>query len=335
AEIVASTAPDDPFFEGTLEAYFPTALQPWREAMHGHRLRREIIATNLANAIVDIAGPTFPNRLKAATGCDTRGLVTAFEAAWRVFRLDEAWAAITALDHGHCPAAAQLALYQETSLVLRRQTWWLARRVVGGEAGVQTLVQAYRPAADEMRAQGLDLMSPLERQAAQARAQGFIDLGAPKDLALSIGALSPLTSTSDVADLALSAGWAFLAAGRIYHQAGAIFGFDRLRAAAGGLMASDAYERQAVRQLIEDFLAEQASITRSIMASAERDTGAVSEEEARDAVMAWAPARQVQVDQAAALIADIEAIGEGWSFAKLTIVHGAMRQLAATAQATV
>jgi glutamate dehydrogenase len=335
AEIVASTAPDDPFFGATLEAYFPTALRPYHEAMHSHRLRREIIATNLSNAIVDIAGPTFPVRLRAATQCDTRGLVTAFEAAWRVFRLEEAWAAVTALDASHCPAAAQLALYQETSLVLRRQTYWLARRVAGSEASVHTLVEAYRPAADEMRAQGLTLLSPLERAAAERRAHGFIELGAPKELAVSIAALRPLTSTSDVADLALSAGWAFLAAGRIYHQAGAVFGFDRLRAAAGGLMASDPYERQAVRQLIEDLLAEQAAITRSIMASAERDTGAASEGEARAAVMAWAPARQAQVDQTAALIDDIETLGDSWSFAKLTIVNGAMRQLAATAQATV
>jgi glutamate dehydrogenase len=335
AEIVGSTAPDDPFFEGALESYFPEALQPYREAMHGHRLRREIIATGLSNAMVDIAGPTFPARLKAATGCDTRGLVTAFEAAWRVFRLEEAWAAITALDVGACPATAQLALYQEAALELRRQTYWLARRVVGGEASVQTLVEAYRPAADEMRAQGLALLSPLEREAAETRAQSFVDLGAPRELAVGIASLRPLTSTSDVADLALAAGWEFLAAGRIYHQVGATFGFDRLRAAAGGLKAADAYERQAVRQLIENVLSEQAAITRSVMAGAPRDTGAGTPEEARQAVAAWTPARQVQADQAAALIADIEGLGEGWSFAKLTIVGGAMRQLAATAQAIV
>ena len=51
--------------------------------------------------------------------------------------------------------------------------------------------------------------------------------------------------------------------------------------------------------------------------------------------MAWVPPRQAMVDQAAALIAGIDALGEGWSFAKLTIVGGAMRQLAATAQAVV
>jgi glutamate dehydrogenase len=329
AEIVASSAPDDPFFGATLESYFPEALKPYREAMHGHRLRREIIATNLSNAIVDIAGPTFPMRLKEATGCDTRGLVAAFEAAWRVFRLEEAWAAITALDGTACPGVAQLALYQEAALVLRRQTYWLARRVAGQESSVQALVEAYRPAADELRAEGPSLLSALERGAVEGRVQAFVDLGAPPELAVSIAALRPLTSTSDVADLALSAGWSFLAAGRIYHAVGSIFGFDRLRAAAGAIEAADAYERQAVRQLMVDFLAEQAAITRNVMAGAERDAGAP------EALSAWIPPRQALVEQAAKLIADIEALGEGWSFAKLTIAGGALRQLAATAQITV
>ena len=335
AELVASAAPDDPYFAGALETYFPTALQPWREAMHGHRLRREIIATSLSNVMIDVGGPTFPARLKAATGCDTRGMTAAFEAAWRVFRLDDAWAAITALDTSACPASAQLALYQEAALVLRRQTWWLARRVVGAEASVQTLVDAYRPAADELRGQGLALLSPLERTVAEARAETFRGMGAPGDLAESIGMLRPLTSTSDVADLALGSGWSFLPAGRIYHTVGAVFGFDQLRAAAGTLKAVDSYERQAVRQLMEDFLAQQAAITRSVMASAEHDSGGRDEEAARRAVAAWIPPRQGLADQAAALIADIEALGDGWSFAKLTIVGAAMRQLAATAQVIV
>jgi glutamate dehydrogenase len=331
ADIVASTAPDDPFFQTALEGYFPAGLAPFRKAMARHRLRREIIATVLANAIVDIAGPTFPSRLKAAAGIDTRGFVTAFEAAWRVFRLDEAWAAITALDASGVPAEAQLQLYQEAALVLRRQTYWLARRVLNGETSVQSLVEAYRPAADILRAQGLSLMSPLEQGVVQSRTDAFAKAGAPLELAAGIAGLRPLTSTSDVADLARAAGWDLLAAGRIYHQTGAAFGFDRLRAASGGLLAGDAYERQAVRQLIEDFLAQQASVARSVMASAERDTGCKTVEAALNAVEAWAARRPGAAEACRSLIADIEATGDGWTFAKLTIVNGAMRLLTATA----
>jgi glutamate dehydrogenase len=333
-EIVASAAPDDPFFEGALEGYFPKGLATHPEAMRGHRLRREIIATVLANAIVDIAGPTFAPRLKAATGCDTRGLVAAFEAAWRVFRLDEAWAAITALDASGAPAEAQLLLYEEAAVALRRQTYWLARRVVSGAATVQSLIEAYRPAADALRAEGPALLSPLERQAVEARIGAFIAAGAPEGLARAVGGLQPLSAVSDTADLALASGWELVAAGRIYHQTGAVFGFDRLRAAAAALLGGDPYERQALRQLIEDLLHAQMTLARSVMAASARDAGGESVQAARQAVDAWAAGRPAQAKALAELIAGIEAEGDGWSFAKLTIVRGAIRLLTATAQAT-
>ena len=69
AEIVAGGAPDDPYFEKTLHAYFPKALGKFDAEMESHRLRREIIATVLANLVVDMTGPTF-----ASASEDRRGL---------------------------------------------------------------------------------------------------------------------------------------------------------------------------------------------------------------------------------------------------------------------
>ncbi|RYG17533.1 MAG: NAD-glutamate dehydrogenase, partial [Caulobacteraceae bacterium] len=126
-EIVASTAPEDPFFEETLVRYFPAPLARFEEQMKGHRLRREIVATVLCNEIVNMTGPTFPDRLRGAAEVDTTALVIAFEAARRIFRLDEAWDAVNALDL-KVPAETQAAMYQEIAKVLRRQTFWLARR---------------------------------------------------------------------------------------------------------------------------------------------------------------------------------------------------------------
>jgi glutamate dehydrogenase len=150
-----------------------------------------------------------------------------------------------------------------------------------------------------------------------------------------VGGLQPLNAVSDTADLALEAGWNVVAAGRVYHQTGAVFGFDRLRAAAAKLLGGDRYERQALRQLIEDLLHAQMVLARSVMASSTRDTGRESVEQARQAVDVWAGERPVQAMALAELIAGIEAEGEGWSFAKLTIVGAAIRLLTGTAQASV
>jgi glutamate dehydrogenase len=59
--------------------------------MQQHRLKREIIATVVDNQMVNMCGPTFPSRLKAAAGCDTGALVIGFAAAREILGVDALW----------------------------------------------------------------------------------------------------------------------------------------------------------------------------------------------------------------------------------------------------
>ena len=62
-----------------------------RERFHDeietHALRREIIATMLANGIINRGGSTFVVRLKEETGRSAEDIAYAFAAAMGVFRL--------------------------------------------------------------------------------------------------------------------------------------------------------------------------------------------------------------------------------------------------------
>jgi glutamate dehydrogenase len=325
-EIVASRAPEDPFFEETLIRYFPEPLARFEDQMRGHRLRREIVATVLCNEIVNMTGPTFPDRLRAAAGCDTTALVIAFEAARRVFRLDEAWDAVNALDL-KVPAETQTALYLEISTVLRRQTFWLARRAGKSGATVQGLIEAYRPAADALRAAGGDVLSRFEQGRLADRLKIFADMGVGENLAQTVAMLRPLVATADVGDLAKEAGWSEPRMARLYHQVGAAFDFDRLRAAAGAVPSGDHFDRLAVRRLIEDLMAEQVALTRAVAAASDPAVGD-TEATAEAAVDAWIGPRQALVEGVRAAVDEIEASGTGWTFAKLTIANGQIRQVA-------
>jgi glutamate dehydrogenase len=328
-DIVASSAPDDPYFAATLEAYFPHPLMRFEAEMRQHRLRREIVATVLANEMVNLVGPTFPSRLMAATGGDVGAMVRAFEAARAIFRLDEAWQETAALGVA-IPATTQLALFAEIALVLRRQTFWLTRRAVRGHGRVQDLIDAYRPAADALREEGFALLSAFERDAAHQRMAHLVEAGAPEALARTVAALRPMTATSDVADLARGKGWSWTCAARLYHQVGARFGFDRLRAAAGSVPASDPYDRMAVRRLIEDLLTEQASLTRSVIAFAVHEEAAETARAAATTLASWTALRLESVQAAEQAINGIEATGAPWTFAKLTIANAALRQVLAS-----
>ena len=333
-EITASAAVDDPHFLKTLKGYFPGPLDGFEPQMRRHRLRREIIATVLANDMVNMTGPTFPTRLKRATGADTAGLVQFFEAARRIMRIDEAWAKVHALD-GRTPAKAQLKLYQELATTLRRQTYWLARRGVHGEAGgagIEPLIRAYRPATDALRSEGLAILAPFVRAQAEGRVKELVKAGAPKGLAAQVAVLRPLMTVSNLADMAKEKRWDITAVARIYQAVGAAMAFDRLRAAAGVLASGDHFDRMAVRRLIEDLLGEQLALTRAVMGFSGGAEAGVDAASAKGAVQAWAAMRRDQVKAARETIEEIEASAGGWTFAKLTIVNAALGALVAGAK---
>ncbi|HWA61166.1 MAG TPA: NAD-glutamate dehydrogenase, partial [Caulobacteraceae bacterium] len=254
-------------------------------------------------------------------------LVTGFEAARQVLRFGEAWARVEALD-GTIPAAGQTALYRELAYVLRGQTFWLARRAVRDGAHVQALIDAYRPAVDRLKTLVPQVLSPFEQKAAVRRAAGWIKAGAPKDVAHSVALMRPLTVASTLTDLAAGSSWPLPAVAHVYHRIGGVFGFDRLRAAAGSRTAGDAYERLAVRRLIEDMLGEQAAVTKAVMAFTGNPDAVDGPERAKAAVASWSALRADPVRAVRRTLEEIEKSPGGWSFAKLTIANAALRQLA-------
>ncbi|HWF00451.1 MAG TPA: NAD-glutamate dehydrogenase [Caulobacteraceae bacterium] len=324
-EIVTSDAPDDPWFLSTLERYFPASLHGFGAEMRAHRLRREIISTVLDNDIVNLCGPTFASRLRAAAGCDTTALVAAFAAARETLRFAGPWGEVAALD-GKIPAAAQTPLFRELVYVLRGQTYWLARRAAREGAQVQGLIDSYRPTVDALKAISPQCLSSFEAKAAVRRAQAWIKAGAPRNLAHSIALMRTLAPAATITELAAQAGWPIGNAAFVYHRVGGVFGFDKLRAAAGSRATADTFERLAVRRLVEDMHGEQAALALAIM----RFAGASHADPAKDmaAVAAWSGDHSVPVKAARRTVEEIEAAAGPWTFAKLTIANAALRELA-------
>jgi glutamate dehydrogenase len=212
--------------------------------------------------------------------------------------------------------------------VLRSQTYWLARRAAKDRTGIEELTLAYRPAADALKKMLPEVLSPFAQKEAVRRAAGWIKAGAPKTLAHAIVLYRSLAPTVSLADLAADLDWPVAPVARIYHAVGGVFGFDRLRAAAIGRVSADAYERLALRRLLEDMLGEQANLTRAVMAYAGRPEAGETAEAAKAAISSWSALNAEPVRLAKSIMSAIEKEGGGWSFAKLTVANAALRELA-------
>ncbi|RYF95410.1 MAG: NAD-glutamate dehydrogenase [Caulobacteraceae bacterium] len=326
SDMIATKGPDDPAFRAILQGYFPQGVQQYAEEMDRHRLRREIIATVMSNEIVNRCGPTFASRLKTAAAADDAALMIGFEAGRRIIGFDSLWEDVEGLD-GKASAQGQLSLFRALGHVLRSQTYWMARRAKTG-VSVQALVDRYQPAMTELAALTPAILSPFEQKAVGRRAKAFAADGAPEALATAVAALQPLTTAADLIDLAADQNWPALAAARVYHQVGAAFFFDKLRAAAGEKRGGDHYERMAVRRLIEDMLAEQTAVTRAVITFATNPHAGETSEQAAQTVKSWAAMHQGPGRAVRRTVEEIEHAGGGWTFAKLTIANAALRELA-------
>ena len=124
ADIVASGVPDEPHFETDLIGYFPHKMaRKYAAEINGHRLRREIIATALANDTVNRGGPAFVSRMQDFSGATAAEVVDAFVVVRDGFDLGPLYAEIDALDN-RIDGEAQLELYQAIGRLIGDSTAW-------------------------------------------------------------------------------------------------------------------------------------------------------------------------------------------------------------------
>ncbi|HSF93606.1 MAG TPA: NAD-glutamate dehydrogenase, partial [Thermohalobaculum sp.] len=135
SELVRSTVPDDPFMERFLTGYMPGPIrEKYQGVLKTHRLRREIIATVIANAMVNEAGPSLYNRLCEETGASPADTVRAFIIAREIYGLPAIGAAINALDN-KVAAATQTEMHLALSDMIAAQSLRLLQGGNGRDIG--------------------------------------------------------------------------------------------------------------------------------------------------------------------------------------------------------
>jgi glutamate dehydrogenase len=336
-ELIASDAPDDPWFEDVLVNYFPAGCRPFTDAMANHRLRREIIATVLSNKMVDLGGAIFIERVRESALADIGSIARAFAAARTIFGLDEAISEINALDL-KVAATVQMGLMSEVTILLQRQCFWLARRVTRVDANdlktVGELVKAYGNGVKALAAMIYDVVGPAQKQILEAQVSGLHAAGVPTVLAKFIAALTPLTSATDVVDIAEQCDMHIDAVARLYYAVGASVGLDDVRVAASQTKTPDHWDRVATRRLVEDFMSEQSALTTSACGHAKLK-GLVGGDAkwAKAVVDSWSALNKAELDRTRLAVSELKASPGGWTFAKLAIANAQLKELAQSARA--
>ncbi len=300
-QLLDSDLPEDPYLGHDLERYFPAPLpERYHEAMSGHRLRREIIATVVANQLVDRAGTTFAFRLGEETGAPPQLLARGWAVAREVFGMRQFWAAVEALDN-RVEAAAQLSMMIDGRKLVERAARWLVH--AHASIDVAALVARYEEGARLLHAAIPEILDEDDRAAFDARAAQLLDAGIPELLARQVAAMPALLPVFDIVEVAAATGRDLDTVMRASFEITTELQLGWLRERILELPRGDRWQALARAALRDDL----ASIVRAlsqqvIEAGGGRDDTFTSTE----AIEAWRAARGSAVDRWLGVLSDVQ-----------------------------
>jgi glutamate dehydrogenase len=330
--ILASPVPDDPYLAGELMRYMPKPLRErYPDAVTGHRLRREIIATQLANAIVNRGGPTVVTRLADETGADAAVIAAAYAAVRDAYGLIELNAGIDALDAriGHADddinATMQLDLYAGLQELMVDGLTWFIRNADFRAEGIQKIVARYRRGIAAVEAALPRALPPEASAALEARSGDLARAGVPAELARRLAALSELGAAPDIARIAQATERSAGEVAAVHFAVESSFRLRELAAAARDLPAPDYYDGLALGRALGALAGAHRRLTEevvSIAGAAEDAAGAM------EAVQRWAAARGGEVERIRAMVDNI--VAAGLTLSRVTVAAGLVGDLVKT-----
>jgi glutamate dehydrogenase len=296
-QLLESDLPEDPYLSHDLERYFPPPLpERYAEAMRNHRLRREIVATLVANQMVDRAGTTFAFRLGEETGASPARLARGYAAAREVFAMRPFWEEVEGLDN-KVDAHVGLAMLIEGRRLVERATRWLVR-MSPARIDIEQTVLRFRPGAELLEATLPELLDGAEWEAFESREAELRDAGVPADLARHVAAMPPLVPAFDIVEVASESGRDPETVMRTYFRLGSRLELNWLNDRIVELPRTNRWQALARSALRDDLAAAHRELTRQVLESADG---------AADPIEAWWERNGEQLERTLATLSDIRA----------------------------
>jgi glutamate dehydrogenase len=316
ADLLDCAVPDDPYLGRELERYFPKEMsERYPDALQSHRLRREIIATQLSNSMINRGGSTLIVRIGDQTGAGPAEIAAAFAATRNSYDLIDLNTAIDGLDN-KVPCETQLSLYAAVQDLLLDRLVWFLRNVDLGQ-GLESVVAHYRDGIGQVSAALESVLSKSAAATRDARAAEFAEAGVPAVMARRIANLSALRAATDIVLVADRSGKPVTEVAATFFATEAFFQIDRVAHAASRIAVADYFDRLALDRALDTIGDAERRLTAAMVGNGMAGAGAVEE---------WVKPRKAEVERIRTAIHDIA--GSGLTLSKLSVAASLLGDLA-------
>ena len=287
------------YFIPDLLRYFPKAMrETYREEILSHRLRGQIVATQITNSIVNRAGIAFASGILEETGMHPCDLARAYVISRDIFSLRALWAQIESLD-GNIDPALQAEMFVEIAQFLEHMTLWFLENQ-SQPLDIEQIVSDYSGGVAQFESCFEAFMSNTLQASYLQHVERFTQRQVPGDLARHIARLEALTSACDIIWVSNHYGIDVETTGRIYFELGAQLRLGWLRRCAMHIKSDAYWDRLASKSIVRELYIQQRRLTTKVLDSA-------SSGEGRNlSVEQWYQSQQKELDRYYRFVEDLK-----------------------------
>ncbi|WP_069383490.1 NAD-glutamate dehydrogenase [Halomonas caseinilytica] len=262
-DLIASDVPDDPTIMRFVERVFPSMLaERYRDEMYEHRLKREIVATQVANDLVDHMGVVFVRRLMDSTGAERADIARAYVIARDSFQLPRLWEQIEALDN-KVPSQVQYSMMLDLMRMLRRSTRWFLRQRTG--LNTRDTIDYFAPRLAQLQENIGKRLRGEEKEQWSARQQELVKAGVPEALASTVAAAGSLYAALGIIQTARQTDDKPQRVAEVFYEVGARLELPWLIQQVTRLEVRDGWQAKARDTFRDDIDRQQLALTASVL----------------------------------------------------------------------
>lgn len=218
-QLVLPEITNNNYYNQLLFSSFPTLLQEnYATEIENHPLKAEIIATKVANMMVNEMGPNFAQRMLEETGAGVGEVTLCYTIARDLFDLPTIWTKLEQLDNV-IPAQLQSQFLHQIRRTMRRASRWFLRHR-NKALSIEQTIAFFKPTFQQLHDNLASYLVPAEAEQLAKKQAQYEEQAVPAEIAQYLAQLSTLFSTMDIAQVADTEKVSVALAAEIYFKLG-------------------------------------------------------------------------------------------------------------------
>ncbi|MFT6772191.1 NAD-glutamate dehydrogenase, partial [Congregibacter sp.] len=254
---------DAHLLEAVSTAFPPRLLEIYPEDLAEHRLRREIMCTQVANDIVNRMGLNFALRQQKATGAPVADVARAYTAVMEIFEITSLWASIEALDFV-VASDVQIEMMLDVIRLVKRGTRWVLRNR-RHQITPTSMVKEFCSGVSQLQLALPDLLRGRAAEQYESRLEDYREAGVNAETAARVAGCMHAATALAIVDVSTHTDNELMEVATLYYHLGERLGLDWFGSQVLASKVENEWQAMAREAYMEDLQWQQCTLAEGVL----------------------------------------------------------------------